>query len=187
MPIKSSVLIRTLSDHAIGSIREQLAADVERLEAYHGKIDGFIADHNRDEPPPECERKPLRWSNSCGPVYALIRDSDNACLSTHNSQGNAEAHAAGHEYPTSIVRVMEPEGNECPTERIAPEGCEWGIMRTYTNHIEWCSRAHQFYATNNVLTDSLRFPSKAEAAAYINKNGIANCQPWPIPPKGGAE
>lgn len=186
MPIKSSVLLRTLSDHAIGSIREQLAADVERLEAYHGKIDGFIADNNRDEPPKECERKPLKW-NSGELVCALIRDSDNVCLSTHSSLKNAETHAARYDYPISIVRVMDPTGNECPTERIAPEGCEWGIMRIDTDGwMRWlCETSGWVYcATSESI---LRFPSDDEAAAYISTNEMIDYQPWPIPPKGGAE
>lgn len=186
MPIKSSVLIRTLSDHAIGSIREQLAADVERLEGYHGKIDGFIADHNRDEPPKECERKPLKWNNG-ELVCALIRDSDNVCISTHTSLKNAETHAASYKFPTSIVRVMEPVGNECPTERIAPEGCEWGIVDLHGDKISWCDFNHRFFASTAVLSHSLRFTSSLAAAAYIGKHDLENCQPWPIPPKGGAE
>lgn len=186
MPIKSSVLIRTLSDHAIGSIREQLAADVERLEAYGEKIDGFISSNNRDEPPKECERKPLKYYQDEG-LFVVVRDSDNTGMTVLRTEKEAFEVSKRYNFPCSIVRVMEPTGNECPTERIVPEGCEWGIMRTYTNHIEWCSRAHQFYASSHILTDSLRFPSQNAAGDYIAANGIANCQPWPIPPKGGAE
>ncbi len=186
MPIKSSVLIRTLSDHAIGSIREQLAADVERLEGYGDTIDGFIADNNRDEPPPECERKPLKHYSGHG-LFVVIRDSDNAVMATDYRQEDAKQKAVNCGYPCSVVRVMEPTGNECPTERIAPEGCEWGIIKIVDGTIFWCSRHHNFYSSANILNESARFPSKAAAADSIAECGMTDCQPWPIPPKGGAE
>lgn len=186
MPINLSTILEYSTPETMVAMRPELVAEARRLEAYHGKIDGFIADNNRDEPPKECERKPLKWNNG-ELVCALIRDADNVCISTHTSLKNAETHAASYKFPTSIVRVLEPVGNECPTERIAPEVCEWGIMGIWGNEITWCGLNHNFYTNFSFLEGRLRFPSSSEAASYITEHGLTNCQPWPIPPKGGAE
>lgn len=159
------------------------AADLV-IETLDSEKEDSGSKETHDQSEPENERKPLQWTDG-DRVYAVIRDSDNGCLSLCTSLKNAKKNAAGHEYPTSIVRVMEPTANVCPTERIAPNGSEWGVMSIDPDGwMRWsCGTKGWIYcATSESI---LRFPSEGSAALHIVEYKIIDAQPWPIPPKDG--